>query len=244
MPLITKLIPLGLFLIPVFSMSCSGEDSPPNSCRYDHECRGENERCFFEEKKCYIQPGSCEGTCKKVEEKPKENCQCKTDSDCNYPFEGCAACKCYKRDVLPCKTDADCGRGRVCIGPRGKRICYIKKSCNRDEDCLPGFVCREKSCCDAKRGRCPGQCKIGSPCEKDYDCLACNMICRNKRCAVKTGNNCLTIRCKTDRDCSSCGGKCLAGRCRTNQCTGISCTTNSDCQFCGGECLNGYCRKI
>ncbi len=226
----------------IISISCS-EPEDPKSCKYDHQCKGEGERCVFEDPKCYVYPGECQGRCQVVDNKGDQKCECKKDTDCDYPFEGCAACKCYKRDVLPCKSDADCGQGRMCLGEPGKKICYVRKNCSKDSDCLPGYVCREKSCCNKESGRCPGQCKEGLSCKSDNDCLICDMVCVSGKCTFKKQNNCGSISCKSDRECAACNGKCIGGMCRTNTCVGITCTTNGDCVFCGGTCIGGYCKK-
>lgn len=230
----------GLF---VNLLRCSQVD-PPNVCKYDNDCKADNARCVYADPSCAANVGQCEGVCK-VSEQPDVVCRCKQDEDCNYPFEGCAQCQCYKRDVLSCKTDADCGRGRLCVGENNKQVCEIRTACNQDLDCLDGYVCREKSCCNLSSGRCPGQCKTGSPCQDDVDCLVCNLSCKQGQCGP-AGPSCSGVKCEKDADCSACGGKCSVGYCQINNtnptCATKTCFTNADCVSCGNVCTNGRCQ--
>lgn len=224
-------------------LQCSQVDRP-GVCKYDNDCKAENSRCVFNDSLCAVNVGQCEGVCK-VSEVPENTCACKQDEDCNYPFEGCAGCRCYKRDVLTCQTDADCGRGRLCVGDGNKRICEVRTACEKDENCLNGYVCREKSCCNLASGRCPGQCKTGSPCQDDVDCLVCNLSCKNGLCGPQ-GPSCSGVKCEKDADCTTCGGKCAAGYCQINNttpgCVGKVCGLDADCATCGAVCRNGTCQ--
>ena len=223
---------------------CSPADTGPKVCKFDNDCRGENERCVYSDPTCGARVGECEGICK-APEVPEKVCACQQDEDCNYPFEGCTGCKCYKRNVLPCKTDADCGRGRLCVGDPGKRVCEVRTACTQDTDCIDGYVCRDQSCCNVASGRCPGQCKTGSPCQDDVDCLVCDLSCKDGAC-TPAGPSCSGVKCETDAQCTECGGKCEAGYCRINStptCAGRSCASDADCLSCGGSCQSGLCQS-
>ena len=233
-----------VFYFIISSLSCSSnEPTGPLKCHYDHECKGKDERCMFSDPTCAAKLGSCEGLCKVPSITPPRKCQCKKDEDCNYPFEGCTNCICYKREVLSCKVDKDCGRGRHCAGSGDKKVCEISQHCEKDNDCLYGSVCREKSCCNPAITRCSGICKAGTECSGDLDCFTCGMICKKGVCSLQGTPGCSGEACKTDTDCASCKGTCQGGYCRVPiQCKTFTCIEDSDCRTQNyNTCISGCC---
>lgn len=244
--LVQCVVVFGCFVGLASMLHCSKVDNlEGKECKFDNQCKGKDERCVYSDPSCAARIGSCVGVCKAPSQPPDVACACKVDEDCNYPFEGCGNCQCYKRDVLACETDADCGRGRLCVGQPSKRVCEVRTGCQKDTDCLEGYVCREQSCCNAVSGRCPGKCQVGSPCQDNVDCLVCNLSCKEGVCA-ETGPSCSGVKCEKDQDCATCGGKCQAGYClvqnNTPTCEGKTCATDTDCFACSGSCSNGVCR--
>lgn len=196
--------------------ACSEPSTGPKVCNYEHQCQA-HERCIFEDPSCVARTGQCKGICVGQEPVPEKTCACKKDSDCNEPFESCAACQCIKRSVIPCKSDKDCSRGWFCIGAPGKSICEQRSTCQKDSECPHGFECRDNSCCNVKTNRCPpGTCKEGIPCDTDIDCYYCNMRCKAKKCTFESNNPCEGVKCTEDKDCASCKGTCKAGFCKSS----------------------------
>ncbi len=233
----------------LLSLARCSQTEPSTECNFDHQCKEKGARCIYSDPTCGGNVGnlSCKGVCKVVNSENNNNttCACKKDEDCNYPFEGCGNCQCYKRSVLVCKTEKDCGRGRLCVGKPGKRVCEIRTTCSKDSDCLNNYVCRAQSCCSVSSGRCPGQCKTGSSCQDDLDCLVCGLSCKDGQCA-KAGPSCSGVKCTANKDCTQCGGTCLAGFCKVNNlpnCLGKVCTSNAECSPCGSLCRAGKCQK-
>lgn len=68
--------------------------------------------------------------------------------DCGYKGEGCAL------DDIICCADSHCPAGTQCttlsgdITPDGYHFCYALDSCERDDDCTIGDVCRLGYCRD------------------------------------------------------------------------------------------------
>lgn len=231
------------FLILAFSslfFDCIPPSTPqPQICRYHHEC-GDDSRCIFPNNACYIELGTCDGTCKK-DVIPDTSCACKQDEDCNYPYEGCGNCQCYKRDIQTCTKDADCGQGMLCTGSNPK-LCEPRKTCTLASDCLPSYRCEKQTCCNPAAGACsPSTSCLGQPCTNDLTCSSCQMRCLQGTCQAST--SCLGSSCSSNADCSACGSRCQNGICRSSSgCTSISCSSNEDCQAAGRfSCVSGCC---
>ena len=216
---------------------------PESGCAYHHEC-GDNATCEFEQPSCYTHLGTCRGRCKATET-PEVSCNCKDDSECNYPFEACANCRCYKRDVRVCTSDTDCGQGWRCIG-EVTRVCEIRTTCTKDGDCLPENRCNQGRCCNPSAGNCGSSCQQGTPCTTQQDCAACNQFCEAGTCRTPN-TSCNSQSCTTSADCTFCLGSCVAGSCqRANNpptCQTQSCFLDDDCQRLGyASCVGGCCR--
>ena len=237
-----------MILVWVSVTRCIIPSVDPSICSHGYEC-GTGRTCVFEKPECYANLGTCEGKCQSTQETPPDGaCACKDDADCNYPYEGCGNCQCYKRDVRTCQVDSDCGQGWLCTGTGAVRICELRKTCSTDNDCLPGNVCRELSCCNPNAGNCPstGGCQIGAPCTTQQDCSACNLLCEQGSCQQLATDACQKKACQSDLDCSFCSGSCSFGTCRVqgqpSGCQTVSCVQDGDCQIHGySGCFAGCC---
>jgi|GEM_PF-1915102 len=227
-------------LLCVINWHCSDDTQAKKTCKLDEHC-ATDELCTFLDPACRLTPYKCEGFCEKKDKEPKK-CLCKTDSQCNFPLEACANCKCYKRQVKECKLHTDCGQGYICKGNEIK-VCELREVCTEAKDCLPGLKCHEGRCCNPSAGKCPRECKIGMGCQNDGDCVACQMKCRNGVC--EAASSCLGKKCVDSKECAACGAICKDNICQQGQtnCSSRTCKTNQECTFVGlKQCLNGCCR--
>ena len=232
----------------VGSTRCSPPEEGPKTCRYDNECKGEDERCVFENPNCVVTPGQCEGICK-AEKEVEKKCDCEKDEDCeNYPYFQCTDCQCTDQShtILACEKDGSCPQGYYCVKGEKVDICQERESCDKDDDCKPGDSCREQVCCNQNAGNCPAECIVGASCASDGDCLSCNMVCKDGQCQSDSTTTCLGQQCVTNNDCAACGAVCQSGRCQNTgtTCTTRRCFTNEDCKAAGGQgvCQAGCCR--
>lgn len=239
----------GLVLVWWSVVHCVLPSQEPGVCSHGYEC-GAGMSCVFDKPECYANLGTCEGRCKATQEAlPEKTCACKDDADCNYPYEGCGNCVCYKRDIRTCQSDSDCGRGWICTGSGSVRVCELRKACTQDNDCLAGYLCREQACCNPNAGNCSAtsSCQIGMPCTKASDCSACSLLCEMGRCQKIAGDACQSKVCQSNADCLSCNGACTSGVCRVQSqgptCQTLACVLESDCQNRGyTSCVAGCCR--
>lgn len=83
----------------------------------------------------------------------------------------------------PCTTDSGCGDGYRCDA---SGLC-LRKRCDRD-----GFVCPDKSACDATNPAADSHGCLHTGCSSDSECAP--GVCLNKRCALAAGR-CVPTRC-------------------------------------------------
>ena len=175
---------------------------------------------------------------------------CESDEDCpgtdSLRELQCVLGRCQPAPAASCAFDSECAEPLVqCFGD--------SPICNGDEDCDPGFDCRQNMCVPSRK-KCTDDTDCGGKkclfglcaysaekvtCKSSLECLP-EGECRQGICTFPCGN------CQADADCPE-GLECLKNYCvhRFADCDGFRCRTHciNDEQCKSGEvCSSGLCQ--